>query len=200
MNIDPTEDKIMQQREQLETELWEEISNQPPEAETEHITGGSAGQDEPPLGRDAEQQYEAAVNSGYFEPERFQQNDNATAKNGKNPDIAARKKIAEKQLGRIFWESPIKGTCTCPGADRHENPGENATIYLDSVPTIHCFHQSCADHVNEANARLRKAIAAVEGTASGIRQESKLAVQDCSTGGRGDPADSQLDRSRQRDW
>jgi hypothetical protein len=79
-----------------------------------------------------------------------------------NVNLPLRRMIAEKLLGQISWESEIKGTCKCPGADLHANPGATATVFLDAVPTLHCFHQSCAVQVANANFRLRSFIGSAE--------------------------------------
>jgi hypothetical protein len=79
----------------------------------------------------------------------------------------ARRKIAETLLGQITWDqSGSKGECKCPGASFHTNPGEAANIFVDGRPTIHCFHQSCEEKVEETNTRLRTAIASIERNSS----------------------------------
>jgi len=68
--------------------------------------------------------------------------------------------IAENQLGEIIWDSPIRGYCDCPGKDRHtsQDATKDCIVYLDSIPTVHCLHSSCASVIEEANKRLRAAM------------------------------------------
>ncbi len=68
--------------------------------------------------------------------------------------------IAEQMLGNIDWVSPNEGYCDCPGRHRHENKSgrRDCAVYLDSVPTIHCVHASCASVVVATNKKLRDAI------------------------------------------
>lgn len=70
-----------------------------------------------------------------------------------------RHEIAEKLLGDIAWDSSEAGFCTCPGADTHTtNAGpKDCRVSIDGTPTIHCFHQSCAEHLLKANQELRDA-------------------------------------------
>lgn len=44
----------------------------------------------------------------------------------------------------------------------HTKPGETCTVYVNEVPTIHCFHTSCGERVEEANRRLRGRVHALE--------------------------------------
>lgn len=77
-------------------------------------------------------------------------------------NLLLRKQIAESHLGNITWESDTKGTCNCPGADTHTNTGSTATVFIDAVPNIHCFHASCKTKVSRATTRLRAAINVAE--------------------------------------
>jgi len=69
-------------------------------------------------------------------------------------------RVAEEVLGRIDWESPDRGSCTCPGAALHSSrTGKgHCTIFLDGSPTVHCFHSSCTESVQRANFQIRSAL------------------------------------------
>lgn len=96
-------------------------------------------------------------------------------------NLPLRRTVAEKLLGRISWESETKGICKCPGADLHANPGDAATVFLDAAPTLHCFHQSCAAQVANANSRLRSFIGSAEKYPDKAHRLDKLIAQ-VSTG------------------
>ena len=68
--------------------------------------------------------------------------------------------IAEKLLGQIEWLSERHGRCRCPGESLHTNPTRetDATVFIDGVPTLHCFHQSCSPARWDANRELRRQI------------------------------------------
>ena len=68
--------------------------------------------------------------------------------------------IAESILGGIDWESPDRGTCTCPGAALHssQTDGGRCAIFMDGVPTVHCFHSSCNEEVKRVNFKIRSTI------------------------------------------
>jgi len=70
------------------------------------------------------------------------------------------RECAEAILGPVDWIEPHHGLCRCPGEALHTNPTneKHCQVFLDRVPTIHCFHNSCRGEVAHANAALRKAI------------------------------------------
>jgi len=70
------------------------------------------------------------------------------------------KRIAEQLMGSIEWDSDALGVCTCPGVSLHTSSTKtrDCLLYLDGPPTIHCFHNSCAGAVENANFNLRSAI------------------------------------------
>jgi putative DNA primase/helicase len=81
-----------------------------------------------------------------------------------SPDLAARQRIAGELLGEIQWGSETHGFCTCPGKHLHTTGDgqRDCEIHLDGVPTIHCFHNSCAKVGDELNYELRSCIARAE--------------------------------------
>jgi hypothetical protein len=68
--------------------------------------------------------------------------------------------IAASILGEIHWTEPTTGFCECPGKKMHgsDDGSKDCAVYLDRVPTVHCFHGSCKSAVDAANKRLRAAI------------------------------------------
>jgi hypothetical protein len=70
-------------------------------------------------------------------------------------------RAAELLQTEIEWYEEDRGRLACPGAHLHtKKTGEKDTIlYLDSVPTLWCFHASCADIVEDANKMLRHELA-----------------------------------------
>jgi hypothetical protein len=68
--------------------------------------------------------------------------------------------LAETYLGEINWTNDTEGYCECPGKEKHTTPNgpKDCIIYLDKVPTVYCFHQSCQNDVDEYSAPLRKLI------------------------------------------
>lgn len=77
--------------------------------------------------------------------------------------------IAEQMLGSIDWMSPTEGYCDCPGRNRHGNKSghRDCAVYLDSVPTLYCVHQSCSTVIAATNKKLRDAI--LNGRPAGAR-------------------------------
>jgi hypothetical protein len=87
---------------------------------------------------------------------------------------STRAQVAEKLLGVIQWTDE-GGFCKCPGEHLHTsaNGAKDCMVMLDSVPTIKCFHDSCAGMVNGANHELRSQIGKAERpTAPAIKTES----------------------------
>ena len=81
------------------------------------------------------------------------------------PDLSLRERIATQELGPLKYSAAKGGYfCTCPGEANHTNStGEKHTIvYLDSVPTLDCKHESCKRIVEAFNAKLRSEIGKAE--------------------------------------
>ena len=72
---------------------------------------------------------------------------------------STRSQIAEKILGAIENDY-----CKCPGEHLHTsaNGAKDCKVMLDGVPTIKCFHASCAGIVEGVNHALRSQIAKAE--------------------------------------
>lgn len=68
-----------------------------------------------------------------------------------------RRQIIEKLFEDVIWEDDRHGYCTCPGKDKHtqQDGQKDCRVFVDGVPTVHCFHSSCASEVARANAQLR---------------------------------------------
>jgi len=79
-------------------------------------------------------------------------------------DPIRRQRIAEQILGPVDWESQTRGHFPCPGASRHtSNSTTDATVFLNFVvPTVKCYHKSCAREVDKLNRRLRSRISRAE--------------------------------------
>lgn len=75
-----------------------------------------------------------------------------------------RKEIASEILGEIDWVNGSTGCCRCPGIQHHtgKNHRQDCRVYLDDVPTVDCFHESCQDEIREANRTLRSLIGKAE--------------------------------------
>ena len=80
------------------------------------------------------------------------------------PDAAVRQGIAVELFGAIQWDSEIHGFCTCPGKHLHStgDAQRDCEIHLDGVPTIHCFHNSCVEILDDLNHNLRSRISRAE--------------------------------------
>lgn len=76
---------------------------------------------------------------------------------------STRTQIAEKLLGPIQWTDE-GGFCKCPGEHLHTsaNAAKDCKVMLDGVPTIKCFHNSCAGIVEGVNHELRSQIGKAE--------------------------------------
>jgi hypothetical protein len=61
----------------------------------------------------------------------------------------------------IDWYDDDRGALKCPAAHLHTKPTgpKDTIIYLDGVPTMFCFHESCREVIQDANSILRQAIA-----------------------------------------
>ncbi|HYR22308.1 MAG TPA: AAA family ATPase [Chthoniobacterales bacterium] len=90
--------------------------------------------------------------------------------------LQRRREIAEEVLGEINWDSNSAGYCTCPAQHLHNtgDGGRDCEVYLDRVPTLHCFHESCLGVVAGVNHELRSRIGKSEST--GNRQNIETAA------------------------
>lgn len=73
-------------------------------------------------------------------------------------NLEEKKTLAERLLQTpINWYEDDRGTLQCPGHAKHtkKTADKHTILYLDGVPTLYCWHQSCAEKVEEANAMLR---------------------------------------------
>jgi hypothetical protein len=63
-------------------------------------------------------------------------------------------------VGAVDWHSAVSGYCRCPGESlhTHKTGKKDCRVCVDGVPTIFCFHSSCAPAVAEANKRLRRGL------------------------------------------
>jgi hypothetical protein len=79
-------------------------------------------------------------------------------------NLSERQRIGEELLGEIQWHSETYGFGTCPGKHLHTSPDawRDCEIYLNGVPTVHCFHNSCTGTVAGVNHELRSRIAKAE--------------------------------------
>ena len=100
----------------------------------------------------------------------------------KTPSVANGAAICEQILGETNWVSPTEGFCKCPGGHLHSSPrGErDCKIYLEPVPTLTCFHASCADVIAGTNRQLRKAIA--QSASGGKPKRRKLTPEQKAAG------------------
>jgi len=83
--------------------------------------------------------------------------------------------LAETLLGPVEWIDAEHGFCACPGQLRHTKPSKarDCEIFLGGVPSLHCFHSSCQNEIDDANRRLRSALAT--GTAQSADKGSRAA-------------------------
>jgi len=79
-------------------------------------------------------------------------------------DILMARKTQVEKLYTVTWESNFMGHIECPGYASHNavSAERDCAVFIDRVPTIVCFHQSCAAEVAAANKDLRKAIREAE--------------------------------------
>jgi len=70
------------------------------------------------------------------------------------------RQAAEKILGPIDWQGDTHGLCRCPGEHLHNNATrpQDTTVFIDGLPNVFCFHQSCSTARWEANRELRRQI------------------------------------------
>jgi hypothetical protein len=83
---------------------------------------------------------------------------------GAKGGASSRTDIAQRILGAIQWTDDTTGFCKCPGEHLHTttNAAKDCKVMLDGVPTIKCFHDSCAGIVAGANHELRSQIGKAE--------------------------------------
>ena len=89
----------------------------------------------------------------------------------------SRQAIAGRLLGLIEWTDESSGFCKCPGEHLHTgaNGKKDCLLLLSGVPTIKCFHNSCAGIVAGVNHELRSQIGRAEfkpSSASNVVQPS----------------------------
>lgn len=67
---------------------------------------------------------------------------------------------AEEIVGQVDWQSENHGLCKCPGEHTHTSHTRvrDTTVFIDSVPTVFCWHTSCVAHRDLVNKQLRKLI------------------------------------------
>ena len=86
--------------------------------------------------------------------------------NGELPsDMPLRERVARELLTSLIWSAEKGGYfCKCPGESDHENgtAQKHCIVYLDSVPTIKCQHNSCSKVVEAFNHQLRSLITEAE--------------------------------------
>src|ERR1051325_7182865 len=77
--------------------------------------------------------------------------------------LEARRTIAVELLGDI-WDTERGSFCTCAGQQLHTagDADTDCRVYLEEVPTISCFHNSCKDVIAETNRELRSRIGKAE--------------------------------------
>ena len=91
---------------------------------------------------------------------------------------STRTQIAERILGAIHWTDE-GGFCKCPGEHLHTtaNGAKDCKVMLDSVPTIKCFHDSCAGIVDGVNHELRSQIGKAERPAAPDSNRADIASE-----------------------
>ncbi|MBX3745338.1 MAG: hypothetical protein KF833_08500 [Verrucomicrobiae bacterium] len=75
-----------------------------------------------------------------------------------------RQHVAERVLGEIEWVDAVTGYFICPGADKHTHADkdDDCRVVLSGVPSVSCFHTSCAAEIAETNRELRSRIGTEE--------------------------------------
>jgi hypothetical protein len=70
------------------------------------------------------------------------------------------RQVAAGIVGAVDWHSAVSGYCRCPGESMHTHKTgkKDCRVCVDGVPTIFCFHSSCAPAVADANKRLRRGL------------------------------------------
>jgi hypothetical protein len=85
-------------------------------------------------------------------------------------NLSERQRIAVELLGEVDWQSETSGFVTCPGKHLHTtgNNERDCKVELDSVPTAHCFHNSCRGILDGVNHELRSRTAKLEHKHAGL--------------------------------
>lgn len=66
------------------------------------------------------------------------------------------RELAEEMLNDVNWLSSTEARVECPGSSSHSDGKPDAYLYIDCVPTIHCFHQTCRSKVEGFNEEFRQ--------------------------------------------
>ena len=81
------------------------------------------------------------------------------------PDMPLRERIASELIGALAWSEEKGGFfCRCPGEESHTSgtAEKHTIVYLDTVPTIKCQHNSCSKVVEAFSTQLRSLIGKAE--------------------------------------
>lgn len=107
-------------------------------------------------------------------------------------NLTLRQRIAADLLGAIDWTSDTAGFITCPGRDLHTNPNgpRDCELHLDGAPTIHCFHNSCRDAVEQANHELRSRVGKAESALPTSTIKPGSTASECPAPDTGDAKDA----------
>jgi len=89
-----------------------------------------------------------------------------------NQRVSARESV-ETLFGPVEWIDAEHGFCACPGQPRHTTPSKprDCEVFLGGVPSLHCFHSSCRNDIDDANRRFRRALAG--GSVNGAGGETR---------------------------
>jgi Protein of unknown function (DUF3631)/BT4734-like, N-terminal domain len=92
-------------------------------------------------------------------------------------DLSERQRIATELLGTVDWRSETSGFVTCPGKHLHTsgNQARDCRVDFDSVPTVHCFHNSCRGILAGVNHELRSRIGKAEYKKSRLERQNESA-------------------------
>ena len=107
---------------------------------------------------------EAAEFPVIAEPEEPPHLDRGEQFSAGDPRLQMRRGIVKELLGDTDWKTETSGFCRCPGQHLHTSGDgkRDCEVYLDKVPTIHCFHESCLGIVAGVNHELRSRIGKAE--------------------------------------
>jgi len=94
--------------------------------------------------------------------------------------LRTKRRIAEKLLGLICWESEVVGYVQCPGRHLHTTvtSPKDCRVMVDNVPTIYCFHQQCSRIITPLNQKLRSKIGKGRSFGPTRKRSQSKAVQD----------------------
>ncbi len=86
----------------------------------------------------------------------------AVASNGTtSPELLKlRREYVERNFPVLRWESDVKALVECPGVESHTavSAETDCAIWIDSTPSMKCFHISCNGAVESAERKLRAEI------------------------------------------